>query len=52
MSNTTTVAAVWCIPLIKEEEEEEEQKALAIVAKNNMAVYAHVLLCGNEIEGE
>ena len=50
MSNTTT-AAVWCIPLIKEEEE-EEQKALAIVAKNNMAVYAHVLLCGNEIEGE
>lgn len=46
-----TQSTVWSIPLIKDAVTEAE-KVPAIVQKNNMAIYAYVLLSGDDIEGE
>ena len=46
--------AFWPIPLIplNKEKQDENQMAPSIVKKNNMAVYAVVLLSGDNVEGE
>lgn len=46
--------AFWPIPLIllDDEKQDEKQMAPSIVKKNNLAVYAAVLLSGDSVEGE
>jgi hypothetical protein len=49
------MSTFWPIPLIpldNEEKQDEKQMAPSIVKKNNLAVYAAVLLSGDNVEGE
>lgn len=55
MSAFPVVVAFWPIPLIpldNNKEQDEKQMAPSIVKKNNLAVYAAVLLSGDSVEGE
>lgn len=49
------MSSFWPVPLIpddKNNKDYEKQTLQEIVKKNNMAVYAVVLLSGDDIEGE
>jgi len=44
---------VWSIPLIKDNEKAAAAETIPmIVQKNNLAIYAHILLSGDQVEGE